>query len=320
MVFKCEILEKVNINNTDDAREYCKEEFKKNIKEIDEKSLLGLLFLIFENHQEVYYLDERYFSSPLKNINKTLQEFADDIECKTLKGMFYFMKDEYYSTYSLGFSHINLNYYLCGTINKNLELKLAEKNFDFPRIIGKPEEITKALEQQRGSRFSKAIVESFYDLIDAKSDEIREKLPFTTNELKDFTIFVLSPNDIKNVFELDVKNNYYFLIRYTGDITVCSPISTVKPYIDEEFYNEIMQNAKALQIQENIASFESLLSLCFFLIDTDYKIIEIFKLVDGKIKCKQFKDARNFIKLNLKSRVSSIETLCNKLCINHERN
>ena len=75
--------------------------------------------MIFENHQEVYYLDERYFSSPLKNINKTLQEFADDIERKTLKGMFYFMKDEYYSTYSLGFSHINLNYYLCGTINKN---------------------------------------------------------------------------------------------------------------------------------------------------------------------------------------------------------
>ena len=29
MVFKCEILKKVNIKNIDDAREYCKEEFKK---------------------------------------------------------------------------------------------------------------------------------------------------------------------------------------------------------------------------------------------------------------------------------------------------
>ena len=199
-------------------------------------------------------------------------------------------------------------------------MELAEKNFDFPRIIGKPEEITKVLEQQRGSRFSKAIVESFYDLIDVKSEEIREKLPFTTNELKNFTIFVLSPNDIKNVFELDVKNNYYFLIRYTGDITVCSPISTVKPYIDKEFNNEVMKNAKELQIQNNIVSFDSLLPACFFLITCDERIIEIFKLIDGKIKCKQFKDIRNSIKSILKTYVSSIETLCNKVCINHERN
>lgn len=290
--------------------------------ETENDDVWGEIVLLFDDHQEVYDVDDCY-DDLVDEEDNHFDELVRRINIDNLIGTIYVHYDDEFDRehVTCGISSVYLKAYIAGNkFYTDTNVEFEYDNMRTGKVIGEPCEVTRWVDYNKGKLYSDDLIKKFNLYMGEKDQYSHFCIPMTFDSWGDCEVFVYNPSSIKKLFKKTVKNDYMFFILESGELIIATALSNKYTMRDDIFVRECGERGSDLGREDIFQTgFYFKNDYYLFACLSTLTVIDAIKYCKGYCMKKQddsYDDSLVFelVKSNMDIYIDYIEDYCNSVC------